>query len=162
MTDELPSRRVEVTFVGKPPARQVARASGVAEVKLDGCRLPLALHGPGQLPAILEALRGHEVISLTCPGANCLLRAAHTHIGFPLAGLLPEAEYVAARRGGKLDVSSQRRCTDDRRPALDGLPAVYHRRGAALQKGDRHPQQCLAEDPRTPWLAPPRGIPVDV
>jgi hypothetical protein len=61
MTEELRSQRVEVTFVGKPPARQVARASGVTEV--DGCRLRCMVCGSFQ--PFLEALRGYEVISLT-------------------------------------------------------------------------------------------------
>ena len=61
MTEELARQRVEVTFVGKPPARQVARASGVTEV--DGCRLRCMVCGSFQ--PFLEALRGYEVISLT-------------------------------------------------------------------------------------------------
>ena len=63
MTEELPSQRVEVTFVGKPPARQVARASGVTEVEVDGCQLRCLVCGSFQ--PFLEALRGYEVISLT-------------------------------------------------------------------------------------------------
>jgi hypothetical protein len=63
MTEELPSRRVEVTFVGRPPARQMARASGVAEVETDGCRLRCLVSGSFQ--PFLEALRGYEVMSLT-------------------------------------------------------------------------------------------------
>jgi hypothetical protein len=63
MTEELPSRRVEVTFVGRPPARQMTRASGVAEVETDGCRLRCLVSGSFQ--PFLEALRGYEVMSLT-------------------------------------------------------------------------------------------------
>jgi hypothetical protein len=63
MTEELPSRRVEITFVGRPPARQMARASGVAEVETDGCRLRCLVSGSFQ--PFLEALRGYEVMSLT-------------------------------------------------------------------------------------------------
>ena len=63
MTEELPSQRVEVTFVGTPPARQVARASGVTEVEVDGCQLRCIVCGSFQ--PFLEALRGYEVISLT-------------------------------------------------------------------------------------------------
>ncbi len=62
MTEELRSQRVEVTFVGTPPARQVARASGVTEVEVDGCRLRCLVCGSFQ--PFLEALRGYEVISL--------------------------------------------------------------------------------------------------
>jgi hypothetical protein len=36
MTEELPTQRVEVCFVGAPPAQQVERASGVSEVEIDG------------------------------------------------------------------------------------------------------------------------------
>jgi hypothetical protein len=63
MTEELPSQRVEVTFVGPPPAREVARASGVTAVEVDGCRLRCLVCGSFQ--PFLEALRGYEVISLT-------------------------------------------------------------------------------------------------
>ena len=63
MTEDLSSHRVEVTFVGRPPARQIARASGVAEVETDGCRLRCLVSGSFQ--PFLEALRGYEVISLT-------------------------------------------------------------------------------------------------
>jgi hypothetical protein len=63
MTDELTSQRVEVTFVVRPPARQIARASGVTDVEVDGCRLRCLVHGSFQ--PLLEALRGYEVISLT-------------------------------------------------------------------------------------------------
>ena len=63
MTEELRSQRVEVTFVGTPPARQVARASGVTEVEVDGCQLRCMVCGSFQ--PFLEALRGYEVISLT-------------------------------------------------------------------------------------------------
>ena len=70
MTEELPSQRVEVTFVGKPPARQVARASGVTEVEVDGCQLRCIVCGSFQ--PFLEALRGYEVSSLTSSPARSL------------------------------------------------------------------------------------------
>jgi hypothetical protein len=63
MTQHMPSHRVQATFVGTPPARQVARASGVSEVKVDGRRLSCLVSGSFQ--PLLEALRGSEVISLT-------------------------------------------------------------------------------------------------
>jgi hypothetical protein len=63
MTQQLPTQRVQVTFVGTPPARQVARASGVSEVKVDGRRLSCLVRGSFQ--PFLEALRGSEVINLT-------------------------------------------------------------------------------------------------
>ena len=62
MDDELSTYRVEVTFVGSPPARQIARASGVTEVEVDGRRLRCLISGTVQ--PFLEALRGYEVISL--------------------------------------------------------------------------------------------------
>jgi hypothetical protein len=62
MANELSVQRVEVLFVGAPPARQVERASGVAEVEVDGRVLRCTVHGSFQ--PFLEALRGHEVIRL--------------------------------------------------------------------------------------------------
>jgi hypothetical protein len=62
MDDELSTHRVEVTFVGSPPARQIARASGVTEVEVDGRRLWCVVSGSVQ--PFLEALHGYEVISL--------------------------------------------------------------------------------------------------
>lgn len=62
MSDELPIRRVEVTFVGTAPARQVERASGVSEVESDGSVLRCLIRGSFQ--PFLEALRGYEVIVL--------------------------------------------------------------------------------------------------
>jgi hypothetical protein len=63
MTEELPVQRVEVDFVGTPPVRTVERASGVSEVEVDGATLRCVVLGSFQ--PFLEALRGHEVISLT-------------------------------------------------------------------------------------------------
>ena len=62
MGEELPTQRVEVTFVGAPPARQVERALGVSEVQVEGRILRCTVFGSFQ--PFLEALRGHEVISL--------------------------------------------------------------------------------------------------
>ncbi len=56
-------QKVEVTFVGAAPARQVERASGVSDVEVDGPSLRCLVHGSFQ--PFLEALRGHEVLSLT-------------------------------------------------------------------------------------------------
>jgi hypothetical protein len=55
--------RVEVRFVGAGPARQVERASGVSAVAVEGSTLRCVVAGSFQ--PFLEALRGHEVISLT-------------------------------------------------------------------------------------------------
>jgi hypothetical protein len=60
MSEEPPTRRVEVSFVGAAPARQVERASGVSEVETDGSVLRCLVCGSFQ--PFLEALRGHEVI----------------------------------------------------------------------------------------------------
>jgi len=63
MTKELATQRVEVTFVGVPPVRQIARAIGVTNVKVDGHRVCCLVWGSFQ--PFLEALRGYEVTSLT-------------------------------------------------------------------------------------------------
>jgi hypothetical protein len=62
MNEELPTRRVEVTFLGSPATRQIARASGVSEVEVDGTRLRCLVSGSVQ--PFLEALHGYEVIGL--------------------------------------------------------------------------------------------------
>ncbi|WP_162642049.1 hypothetical protein [Streptosporangium sp. 'caverna'] len=62
MSEEPAIQRVEVGFVGAPPVRQVARASGVSDVQADGTVLSCCVCGGFQL--FLEALRGHEVIPL--------------------------------------------------------------------------------------------------
>jgi hypothetical protein len=67
MPDELPVRRVEVSFVGPAPARQVARASGVSEVETDGSTLRCLVRGSFQ--PFLEALRGHEVVGFDSTAA---------------------------------------------------------------------------------------------
>ena len=63
MTRELPTQRVEVSFVGAPPTSQIERASGVSEVDVDGPIVRCLVCGSFQ--PFLEALRGHEVVSLT-------------------------------------------------------------------------------------------------
>lgn len=55
-------QRVEVTFVGSPPVRQVERALGVSDVSVAGSVLRCTVYGSFQ--SFLEALRGHEVIRL--------------------------------------------------------------------------------------------------
>ena len=62
MSHEPDVQRVEVTFVGSAPARQVERASGVSDVEIDGPSLRCLVSGSFQ--PFLEALRGHEVLSL--------------------------------------------------------------------------------------------------
>jgi hypothetical protein len=60
MAEQLPVRRVQVSFVGTAPARQVARATGVSDVQAEGSTLRCLVCGSFQ--PFLEALRGHEVI----------------------------------------------------------------------------------------------------
>ena len=62
MGEELLLQRVEVTFVGRPPVREVERALGVSDVHVDGSVLRCTVFGSFQ--SFLEALRGHEVISM--------------------------------------------------------------------------------------------------
>ena len=62
MAEEPTTQRVEVTFVGPPPARRVERASGVSEVEVEGVILRCTVCGSFQ--PFLEALHGHEVVSL--------------------------------------------------------------------------------------------------
>ena len=63
MVQNAASQRVEVTFLGTPPTRQIARASGVTDVRVDGHLVRCLVHGSFQ--PFLEALRGYEVTSLT-------------------------------------------------------------------------------------------------
>ena len=63
MSEELPTRRVEVSFVGTAPARQVERASGVSDVEINGSILRCLVCGSFQ--PFLEALRGHEVVGFS-------------------------------------------------------------------------------------------------
>jgi len=60
MAEELHVQRIEVTFVGPPPVRQVQRASGVTGVEVEGNVLRCTVDGSFQ--PFLEALHGHEVI----------------------------------------------------------------------------------------------------
>jgi hypothetical protein len=62
MTVQHLTQRVEVSFVGPPPVRRIERASGVSEVDVDGHVVRCLVAGSFQ--PFLEALRGHEVITL--------------------------------------------------------------------------------------------------
>jgi hypothetical protein len=62
MSTQLPVQRVEVSFVGTPPVSQIERASGVSDVKQHGLIVRCLVAGSFQ--PFLEALRGHEVITL--------------------------------------------------------------------------------------------------
>jgi hypothetical protein len=69
MTTEHAIHRVEVSFVGAPPARPIGWASGVSEVEVDGPTVRCLVTGSFQ--PFLEALRGYEVNSLwSIPAAN--------------------------------------------------------------------------------------------
>jgi hypothetical protein len=63
MVQNAATQRVEVTFIGTPPTRQIARASGVTDVRVDGHLIRCLVYGSFQ--PFLEALRGYEVTSLT-------------------------------------------------------------------------------------------------
>jgi hypothetical protein len=67
MSEELSVHRVEVSFVGAPPVDQMQRASGVSDVETAGSILRCLVSGSFQ--PFLEALRGHEVISLKSTSA---------------------------------------------------------------------------------------------
>jgi hypothetical protein len=63
MVEDAATQRVEITFVGTPPTRQIERASGVSEVEVDGRIVRCLVYGSFQ--PFLEAVRGYEVINLT-------------------------------------------------------------------------------------------------
>jgi len=63
MPGGLPIQRVEVSFVGAAPVRQVERAPGVSDVEVRGSTLRCLVCGSFQ--PFLEALRGHEVIGFS-------------------------------------------------------------------------------------------------
>jgi len=62
MATKYPAQRVEISFVGTPPVRQIVRASGVSEVEVDGATVRCVVAGSFQ--PFLEALHGHEVLTL--------------------------------------------------------------------------------------------------
>jgi hypothetical protein len=75
-----PIQRVEVSFVGRPPVRQIEQASGVSEVDIDGRTVRCLVAGSFQ--PFLEALRGHEVITLqstptTGPSSSTSVQEGH-------------------------------------------------------------------------------------
>ena len=62
--DHVPAtQRVEVTFVGTPPTRQIEQAQGVGDVHVEGHTVRCVIYGSFQ--PFLEALRGYEVVGLT-------------------------------------------------------------------------------------------------
>jgi hypothetical protein len=62
MANDTTTQRVEVTFVGPPPMRQIARASGVTDVEVEGRTVRCIVYGSFQ--PFLDAVRGYEIISL--------------------------------------------------------------------------------------------------
>ncbi len=62
MNEDLTIRRVEVSFVGRPPAQALEHTRGVSHVETDGAVLRCLVCGSFQ--PFLEALHGHEVITL--------------------------------------------------------------------------------------------------
>lgn len=63
MNGEFTIQRVEVRFVGNAPVKQLERAAGVSGVALEQGILRCLVCGSFQ--PFLEAIQGHEVISLT-------------------------------------------------------------------------------------------------
>ncbi len=76
MIAQHPTQRVEVSFAGPPPVRQIERASGVSEVDVDGQVVRCLVAGSFQ--PFLEALRGHEVITLqSTPAPSTRVKEGH-------------------------------------------------------------------------------------
>jgi hypothetical protein len=63
MVEYSATQRVEITFAGNPPTRQLERASGVSDVRVDGQIVRCLVDGSFQ--PFLEAVRGYEVMNLT-------------------------------------------------------------------------------------------------
>ena len=68
MSQEPSIQRVEVSFVGAPPTRQIERALGVSDVEVAGSLVRCVVAGSFQ--PFLEALRGHEVLNLSSSPIN--------------------------------------------------------------------------------------------
>jgi hypothetical protein len=100
MVEELLIQRVEVSFVGAPPAQQLERASGVSEVEIDGPILRCFVRGSFQ--PLLEALRGHEVISLKSTSSLLSNRRPRRHRGNDRRAMETRTE----TRGSLLDSGS--------------------------------------------------------
>ncbi len=61
MLEDIAIRRVEVSFVGRPPAKVLERTRGVTDVQVEGPILRCLVNGSFQ--PFIEALRGYEVIT---------------------------------------------------------------------------------------------------
>ncbi|MBB5803459.1 hypothetical protein F4560_003227 [Saccharothrix ecbatanensis] len=77
MPAQLPVQRVEVSFVGAPPVARIERASGVSKVERDGSIVRCLVAGSFQ--PFLEALRGHEVVTLRSTWSPCDRRRQPPH-----------------------------------------------------------------------------------
>ena len=62
MVQNVATQRVEVTFTGTPPTRQIQQALGVSDVQVDGQIVRCLICGSFQ--PFLEAVRGYEVLNL--------------------------------------------------------------------------------------------------
>jgi hypothetical protein len=63
MAQEPTVQRVEVRFVSAPPTQRLVNALGVSDVQTEGSVVRCLVWGSFQ--PFLEALRGHEVLSLS-------------------------------------------------------------------------------------------------
>jgi hypothetical protein len=63
MSERLPTKRVEVRFVGRPPTSRVECAQGVSDVEVDGPVLRCLVSG--SIQPLLDAVRGYEVVDLS-------------------------------------------------------------------------------------------------
>ena len=63
MIEDAATQRVEVTFDGTAPTRQIEQALGVSDVQVDGQIVRCLVCGSFQ--PFLEAVRGYEVVRLT-------------------------------------------------------------------------------------------------
>jgi hypothetical protein len=70
------TQQVEISFAGTPPVHQIERASGVSAVHVDGQIVRCLVAGSFQ--PFLEALRGHEVITLqSTPAESTRVKEGH-------------------------------------------------------------------------------------
>ena len=65
MEDAPATQRVEVTFDGTPPIRQIGQSQGVGDVQVDDHTVRCLIHGSFQ--PFLEAVRGYQVAGLRQP-----------------------------------------------------------------------------------------------
>jgi hypothetical protein len=68
VSERLQTKRVEVRFVGRPPASRVESAQGVSDVEVDGSVLRCLVSGSFQ--PLLDAVRGYEVVDLNAVSAE--------------------------------------------------------------------------------------------